>query len=127
MAAILSSAIFRRQNSRYISLYNDALISTYSTPLSTYMQTFWRDSQRKAGTLFGLAQILGPILWAVPKKKTSHSKKRMRSANKGLKDKTNIVDCLGCGQKHLVHHLCHNCYKDFKYREKMERDGLSFY
>ncbi|CAG8619500.1 7647_t:CDS:1, partial [Funneliformis mosseae] len=101
MAAILSSAIFRRQNSRYISLYNDALISTNSTPLSTYMQTFWRDSQRKAGTLFGLAQILGPILWAVPKKKTSHSKKRMRSANKGLKDKTNIVDCLGCGQKHL--------------------------
>ncbi|CAG8712003.1 7369_t:CDS:1, partial [Dentiscutata heterogama] len=27
---------------------------------------------------------------AAPKKKTSHSKKRMRSANKGLKDKTNI-------------------------------------
>ncbi|GES99980.1 ribosomal protein L32 [Rhizophagus clarus] len=38
-----------------------------------------------------LAEMLGPILWAVPKKKTSHSKKRMRSANKGLKDKTNII------------------------------------
>ncbi|RIA95417.1 ribosomal L32p protein family-domain-containing protein, partial [Glomus cerebriforme] len=61
---------------------------------------------------------LGPILWAVPKKKTSHSKKRMRSANKGLKDKTNIIDCPGCGQKHLIHHLCFNCYKDFNYREK---------
>ncbi|SRR6266498_4325717 len=126
MAAILSNTVLR-QNSRYFSIYNHALISTNSTPFSTCMQTFWRDSQRKTGALFGLVEILGPILWAVPKKKTSHSKKRMRSANKGLKDKTNIVDCLGCGQKHLIHHLCHNCYKDFKYREKMERDGLSFY
>src|SRR3989337_1473242 len=102
MAAILSSTVIR-QTSRY---FNHALISTNSTPLSTYMQTLWRDSQRKTGTLFGLVEILGPILWAVPKKKTSHSKKRMRSANKGLKDKTNIVNCPGCGQKHLTHHLC---------------------
>ncbi|CAG8685942.1 6811_t:CDS:2, partial [Scutellospora calospora] len=40
-----------------------------------------------------------------PKKKTSHSKKRMRSASKGLKDKTNIVNCRVCGQRRLTHHL----------------------
>jgi len=91
------------------------------------MQTLWKETQRNTGTLFGLTETLGPILWAVPKKKTSHSKKRMRSANKGLKDKTNIVNCPGCGQRHLIHHLCFNCYKDFHYREKMKRDGLSFY
>src|SRR5688572_16037410 len=96
-----------RQNSRNFSVYGHALISaSNSVPRSTFMQTLWRESQRKTGTLFGLVEILGPILWAVPKKKTSHSKKRMRSANKGLKDKTNIVNCPGCGQKHLIHHLC---------------------
>jgi len=74
---------------KYFSLYNHALIYTLtSTPLSIFMQTLWKKSQRNTGTLFGLAETLGPILWAVPKKKTSHSKKRMRSANKGLKDKT---------------------------------------
>jgi len=115
-------------SSKYFSIYNHALISpSTSTPLSIFMQPLWKESQRNIGTLFGLAEILGPILWAVPKKKTSHSKKRMRSANKGLKDKTNIVNCPGCGQKHLIHHLCFNCYKDFHYREKMKRDGLSFY
>ncbi|KAF8707510.1 Ribosomal L32p protein family, partial [Rhizoctonia solani] len=35
-----------------------------------------------------LLELFPPIVLAVPKKKTSPSKKRMRSANKGLKDKT---------------------------------------
>jgi hypothetical protein len=34
-----------------------------------------------------LADLFPPILHAVPKKKVSHSRKAMRSANKGLKDK----------------------------------------
>lgn len=106
-------------SSKYTSIYNHALISTStSTPLSIFMQTFWKESQRNTGTLLSLAEILGPILWAVPKKKTSHSKKRMRSANKGLKDKTNIVNCPGCGQKQLTHHLCFNCYKTFNNLER---------
>ncbi|KAG8691861.1 hypothetical protein FRC11_007220 [Ceratobasidium sp. 423] len=37
-----------------------------------------------------LLELFPPIVLAVPKKKTSPSKKRMRSANKGLKDKTSI-------------------------------------
>src|ERR1043166_6563155 len=114
MATVLSSTVLR-QNSRYFNIYSHSLFFVSTPPLSILMQTFWKDSQRKTGTLFGLVEILGPILWAVPKKKTSHSKKRMRSANKGLKDKTNIVDCPGCGQKHLINHLCFNCYKDFNY------------
>ena len=34
-----------------------------------------------------LLELIPPFLLAVPKKKTSHSRKSMRSANKGLKDK----------------------------------------
>jgi hypothetical protein len=34
-----------------------------------------------------LLDLLPPFVLAVPKKKTSHSRKAMRSANKGLKDK----------------------------------------
>ncbi|KAG8743432.1 hypothetical protein FRC12_015053 [Ceratobasidium sp. 428] len=37
-----------------------------------------------------LLELFPPIVLAVPKKKTSHSKKRMRSANKGLKDKISM-------------------------------------
>ncbi|KAG8716251.1 hypothetical protein FRC08_009704 [Ceratobasidium sp. 394] len=57
-----------------------------------------------------LLELFPPIVLAVPKKKTSHSKKRMRSANKGLKDKTNIVNCPGCGSPKRAHHICPECY-----------------
>ena len=38
-------------------------------------------------SLPSLLELFPPWLLAVPKKKTSHSRKAMRSANKGLKDK----------------------------------------
>ncbi|KAF8501923.1 hypothetical protein JB92DRAFT_2650701, partial [Gautieria morchelliformis] len=57
-----------------------------------------------------LLELLPPFLFAVPKKKVSHSRKAMRAANKGLKDKTNIVNCPGCGTAKLAHHLCPACY-----------------
>ncbi|KAF7320277.1 putative 54S ribosomal protein L32, mitochondrial [Mycena kentingensis (nom. inval.)] len=38
-------------------------------------------------TIPTLAQLFPSIVLAVPKKKTSHSRKAMREANKGLKDK----------------------------------------
>ncbi|KAF8626551.1 hypothetical protein AX15_004853 [Amanita polypyramis BW_CC] len=60
--------------------------------------------------LQSLLELFPPFLLAVPKKKTSHSKKAMRSANKGLKDKQNIVNCPSCGSPKLAHHLCSNCY-----------------
>ncbi|KZT02754.1 uncharacterized protein LAESUDRAFT_661153 [Laetiporus sulphureus 93-53] len=61
-------------------------------------------------SLQSLLELLPPFLLAVPKKKVSHSRKSMRSANKGLKDKNNLVHCPGCGSPKLAHHLCPNCY-----------------
>ena len=77
--------------------------------------------------LQSLLELLPGIVLAVPKKKTSHSKKRMRAAGKGLKDKqsaspdmlfgwlssyfsSDIVSCPGCGSPKLAHHLCGKCY-----------------
>ncbi|EMD41833.1 hypothetical protein CERSUDRAFT_79459 [Gelatoporia subvermispora B] len=60
--------------------------------------------------LQSLMELFPPFLLAVPKKKVSHSRKAMRSANKGLKDKRNLVHCPGCGSPKLAHHLCSNCY-----------------
>ncbi|KAG6842624.1 hypothetical protein C0991_000151 [Blastosporella zonata] len=57
-----------------------------------------------------LLDLIPPFLLAVPKSKISHSRKSMRSANKGLKDKQNIVNCPACGQPKLAHHLCQSCY-----------------
>ncbi|KAK3826898.1 MAG: ribosomal L32p protein family-domain-containing protein [Linnemannia elongata] len=64
-----------------------------------------------------ISDLLPSIVWAsVPKSKTSHSKKRMRQATKGLKEQRNIVECPGCGQPKLMHHLCQHCYRDMKGR-----------
>ncbi|KAJ1976992.1 hypothetical protein H4R34_003766 [Dimargaris verticillata] len=66
------------------------------------------------------------FLWAVPKKKTTHSKKRMRSSNKALKDRRDIETCPACGRNKLHHHMCLYCYRDLKrsYRLKKEEMGL---
>lgn len=42
-------------------------------------------------SLQSLLELFPPFLLAVPKKKTSHSRKSMRSANKGLKDKHSML------------------------------------
>ncbi|KAF9430504.1 hypothetical protein BGZ76_000816 [Entomortierella beljakovae] len=64
-----------------------------------------------------ISDLLPSIVWAsVPKSKTSHSKKRMRQATKGLREQHNIVQCPGCGQAKLMHHLCTHCYRDMKGR-----------
>ncbi|KAH8120357.1 hypothetical protein DFH11DRAFT_56328 [Phellopilus nigrolimitatus] len=72
-----------------------------------------------------LLEFFPSVVWAVPKKKTSHSRKAMRSANKGLKDKSNIVNCPGCGSAKLAHHLCPSCYSQISRGYKREaREGL---
>jgi len=45
-------------------------------------------------SLHSILNLLPSFLLAVPKKKTSHSKKAMRSANKGLKDKNSLYSLL---------------------------------
>jgi large subunit ribosomal protein L32 len=69
-----------------------------------------------------ISDLIPSIVWAsVPKRKTSHSKKRMRQANKGLQEQRNIVQCPGCGQAKLMHHLCTHCYRDMKGRGPLSR------
>ncbi|KAI9494317.1 hypothetical protein BDB00DRAFT_818697 [Zychaea mexicana] len=62
---------------------------------------------------------LEPFLWAAPKKKTSHSKKRMRASNKGLENKENVTQCPACGNSKLMHHLCSHCYGEIKHAHKV--------
>ncbi|CCA69429.1 hypothetical protein PIIN_03329 [Serendipita indica DSM 11827] len=64
--------------------------------------------------LESILELLPPWLLAVPKKKVSHSRKAMRSANKGLKDKQNIHACDACGRAKLMHNLCHHCFSEIR-------------
>jgi ribosomal protein L32 len=57
-----------------------------------------------------LADIWEGVLKAVPKKKTSHRKKRQRfMAGKGLQDLTNLNRCSACGRVKRAHLLCPYC------------------
>lgn len=52
------------------------------------------------------------FLWAVPKKRTSHSKKRMRMAKKYLKPIRHYTVCPKCQNLKLLHVLCGYCLKE---------------
>lgn len=57
-----------------------------------------------------LREIWEGILRAVPKKKTSHMKKRHRQmAGKALKDVTALNKCSACGKVKRAHVLCPYC------------------
>ncbi|MGM0364948.1 MAG: 50S ribosomal protein L32 [Actinomycetota bacterium] len=45
---------------------------------------------------------------AVPKRRTSSSKRDKRRSHDGLKA-VNIVDCPRCHSKKLAHHVCESC------------------
>ncbi|KAN0079275.1 hypothetical protein V8E54_004489 [Elaphomyces granulatus] len=61
------------------------------------------------------SDIWDSVLRAVPKKKTSHMKKRHRQmAGKALKDVKSLNSCPGCGQPKRAHFLCSDCVKDIK-------------
>ncbi|KAM3420845.1 hypothetical protein BST61_g4085 [Cercospora zeina] len=62
-----------------------------------------------------LEQIWDGILKAVPKKKTSHMKKRHRQmAGKALKDVTALNKCSACGRLKRAHVLCPYCVNSIK-------------
>ncbi|KAL2011824.1 hypothetical protein VTN00DRAFT_4542 [Thermoascus crustaceus] len=62
-----------------------------------------------------LSDIWESVLRAVPKKKTSHMKKRHRQmAGKALKDVKSLNTCPGCGQIKRAHVLCPDCVRDIK-------------
>jgi len=57
-----------------------------------------------------LGELWDGLLRAVPKKKTSHMKKRHRfMAGKGLKDVTALNKCSACGRAKRAHVLCPYC------------------
>ncbi|KAJ1919313.1 hypothetical protein H4219_002075 [Mycoemilia scoparia] len=76
--------------------------------LSNRISNWWQDVGR-------IGELLREsILRAAPKQRTSHSKKRMRASNKGLKNKKDIVPCRSCGRSKLSAHICPHCYKDIR-------------
>lgn len=64
------------------------------------------------GVLCELNTIWDGLLWAVPKKRTSHSKKRMRMAHKYLKPKHHYQTCPCCQNLKLQHMLCGHCFSE---------------
>ncbi|OQU98424.1 hypothetical protein CLAIMM_04217 [Cladophialophora immunda] len=69
-----------------------------------------------------ISDIWEGILRAVPKKKTSHMKKRHRQlAGKALKDVKAVNQCPGCGRPKKAHTLCPYCvaeiYESWKHRD----------
>ncbi|CAH0041312.1 unnamed protein product [Clonostachys solani] len=72
-----------------------------------------------------LQDIWGGILKAVPKNKTSHSRKRHRQmAGKALKDVNHLCKCPGCGAVKRTHRLCENCLQEMRriWREDYPND-----
>ncbi|MCB9763233.1 MAG: 50S ribosomal protein L32 [Alphaproteobacteria bacterium] len=46
---------------------------------------------------------------AVPKKRTSKSRKRMRRSHHHIQYSAAVVACQNCGELHLRHHICEGC------------------
>lgn len=46
---------------------------------------------------------------AVPKKRTSKSRKGMRRSHDALKFTANVIECESCGELKLRHHVCDAC------------------
>ncbi|KAF2840626.1 hypothetical protein M501DRAFT_1001613 [Patellaria atrata CBS 101060] len=68
-----------------------------------------------SGASIVLKDIWESILRAVPKKKTSHMKRRHRfMAGKALKDLTELNKCPSCGRVKRAHLLCPYCVQDVK-------------
>ncbi|KAF2272725.1 uncharacterized protein EI97DRAFT_436657 [Westerdykella ornata] len=84
-------------------------------------------------SLPSLSDIWEGILRAVPKKKTSHRKKRQRfMAGKGIKDLTNLNKCSACGRVKRAHLLCPYCVHHIRTKifgsitwEQRNPDGLN--
>ncbi|KAK3683423.1 hypothetical protein B0T22DRAFT_385365 [Podospora appendiculata] len=73
-----------------------------------------------------LEGIWESILRAVPKKKTSHMKKRHRQmAGKALKDVSSLCKCPACGETKRMHYLCPTCASKLKGLMNKEAKGGS--
>ncbi|GAA5866192.1 hypothetical protein JCM3774_004114 [Rhodotorula dairenensis] len=127
MASIALSAL--RQARRPAQHALDAFVvrtsssSSPSVPAPLYTSTAAALASLIPDTLASLRDLLPPWLLAAPKRRTTHGAKRMRSSNKGLKEKQNIVSCPACGSPKLAHHLCHECHTAFRREIHREARG----
>ncbi len=60
---------------------------------------------------------------AVPKKKTSKSRRNMRRSHDAIKSNT-YVECPECGELKRPHHVCPSCGQ-YKGREVIEVGGIA--
>jgi large subunit ribosomal protein L32 len=95
-----------------------------ATQASPVANNLWGNMLKPWKQLWDNLDLNDSILKAVPKKKTTYGKKRMRASGKALKKIENIVPCTSCGQPKLMHHLCQNCYKDLRGRIRAVRDAI---
>lgn len=63
----------------------------------------------------------GFLLMAVPKKKVTPHKKKLRNRHKQLKNRTDIEVCAICGNHKLEKHLCGHCVERIKEETKKLR------
>ncbi|SOV05602.1 related to MRPL32 - mitochondrial ribosomal protein of the large subunit [Ustilago sp. UG-2017a] len=92
--------------------------STLTLALATASPTS-SPSPSSSSSGWGLGLLWDGILLAVPKKKVSHSRKSMRAANKGLKDRVDLVHCSACGKPKIQHHICAYCYAELNRARKV--------
>ena len=79
------------------SLRSPSLLPAALVPIPSLLTGLW-------------TELWDGLLKAVPKKKTSHMKKRHRfMAGKGLKDVTALNKCSACGRAKRAHVLCPYC------------------
>ncbi|KAF9874496.1 meiotic recombination protein ski8 [Colletotrichum karsti] len=97
------------QSTRIFSLYTRQLIRPMLPTLSAALPAVHLSIPAWLG------DIWESILRAVPKKKTSHSKKRHRQmAGKALQDVKSLCKCPACGQTKRQHVVCPHCMSKIK-------------
>ena len=59
---------------------------------------------------------------AVPKKRTSKSRKKMRRSHDAIQYKAASMVCPNCAELKLLHHICPNC-GSYRGRQVLEANG----
>ncbi|KAI0384813.1 hypothetical protein F5Y04DRAFT_247854 [Hypomontagnella monticulosa] len=113
MASIFSSLFPRIATTNFNSSFRSTVLYTQYTQDSR-LPLIPALAIAIPGAISRIPELLGDlwegILRAVPKKKTSHMKKRHRQmAGKALRDVTALNKCPACGGVKKMHTLCSNC------------------
>jgi hypothetical protein len=86
--SLLSRAVAFRSNGIADRLIAQSSITVISASPAADMESSTSVQSSLRFLVDSLVELFPPFLLAVPKKKVSHSRKSMRSAHKGLKNKT---------------------------------------